>query len=165
MAGNKNSGRRPQPTALKVLRGNPGKRKLNPDEPTPPPGDVVKPLTLSTPAAAVWDRLAPMAIAMRTLTSVDGTAFGMLCEVQATLEWAAGRKDPPPRNSGERPSQWVRRSHARLTAAIKIEKDFAPIIRPYYALFGLEPVSRSRIQVPKQHDETPATSKWAGVLK
>ena len=31
--GNWNSGRRPQPTALKVLRGNPGKRPLNVDEP------------------------------------------------------------------------------------------------------------------------------------
>jgi phage terminase small subunit len=162
--GNRNSGRRPQPTALKLLRGNPGKRPLNPDEPTPPPGDVVKPTTLSTAAAEVWDRLAPMAIAMRTLTAADGTAFAMLCELQATLEWAAGRKDPPPRNPGERPYLWVRRSLARLTAAIKVEKDFAPIIRPYYALFGLEPVSRSRIQVPKK-DETPVASKWTGFLK
>jgi len=164
MAGNANSGRRPQSTALKVLRGNPGKRPLNPDEPTPPPGDVEKPATLSTPAAAVWDRLAPLAIAMRTLTRADVTAFAMLCELQATLEWAAGRKDPPPRNKGERPSLWVKRSHARLAAAIKIEKDFASIIRPYYALFGLEPVSRAKIHVPTP-TEAPVVSKWAGAIK
>jgi phage terminase small subunit len=162
--GNRNSGRRPQPTALKVLRGNPGKRPLNADEPTPPPGDVEKPTTLSTPAAAVWDRLAPIAIAMRTLTRADVTAFAMCCELQATLEWAAGRKDAPPRAKGERPAVWVRRCHARLAAAIKIEKDFAPIIRPYYALFGLEPVSRAKIQVPKTAD-APIASKWTGILK
>jgi len=34
MAGNWNSGRRPQATALKMLRGNPGKRRLAP-EPAP----------------------------------------------------------------------------------------------------------------------------------
>jgi phage terminase small subunit len=162
--GNRNSGRRPQPTALKVLRGNPGKRPLNTDEPTPPAGDVVKPTTLSTPAGEVWDRLAPMAIAMGTLTRADVTAFAMLCELQATLEWAAGRKDPPLREPGERPYRWVRRCHERLAAAMKIEKDFAPIIRPYYALFGLEPVSRAKIQVPKKA-ETPVVSKWAGALK
>ncbi len=161
--GNKNSGRRPQPTALKVLRGNPGQRKLNEDEPIPPAGDVVKPATLSTPAAAVWDRLAPLAIAMRTLTAADGTAFAMLCELQATLEWAAGRKDPPPRTRGERPGAWVRRSHARLAAAIKIEKDFAPIIRPYYEYFGLTPQSRARIHVPKT--DAPIVSKWTGILR
>jgi phage terminase small subunit len=162
--GNKNSGRRPQPTALKVLRGNPGKRPLNADEPQPPPGDVVKPSTLSRPAADVWDRIAPLAIAMGTLTRADGTAFAMLCELQATLEWAAGRKDPPPRTPGERQYIWVRRCHERLAAAIKIEKDFASIIRPYYALFGLEPVSRAKIQVPKKA-EAPVVSKWAGALK
>jgi len=162
--GNRNSGRRPQPTALKVLRGNPGKRPLNADEPTPPPGAVEKPATLSTPAAAVWDRLAPGAIAMGTLTRVDATAFALLCELQATLEWAAGRKDPPPRAERERPSAWVRRSHARLAAAMKIEKDFAPIIRPYYEFFGLTPQSRARIHVPKK-DAAPVVSKWAGALR
>jgi phage terminase small subunit len=162
--GNRNSGRRPQPTALKVLRGNPGKRPLNTDEPTPPPGDVEKPSTLSRPAADIWDRLVPLAIAMKTVTRADATAFAMLCELQATLEWAAGRKDPPPRNPRESKGRWVRRSHERLAAAIKIEKDFAPIIRPYYALFGLEPVSRAKIHVP-QPAEPAAPSKWAGVLK
>ena len=30
-------GRKPKPTALKELEGNPGKRSLNPSEPKPPP--------------------------------------------------------------------------------------------------------------------------------
>ena len=164
MGGNRNSGRHPQPTALKLLRGNPGKRKLNTDEPIPPVGDVEKPPTLSTPAGDVWDRLAPIATAMGTLTRADVAAFALLCELQATLEWAAGRKDPPPREPREGERRWIRRCHERLAAAIKLEKDFASIIRPYYALFGLEPVSRARIQVPKKQAETPVVSKWAGAL-
>ena len=31
-------GRRPKPTALKLIEGNPGKRPLPRDEPTPPVG-------------------------------------------------------------------------------------------------------------------------------
>jgi phage terminase small subunit len=148
MAGNKNSGRRPQPTALKILRGNPGKRALNALEPVPPTGAISMPRTLSTSARRVWRRLAPIAIAMRTLTRADVTAFAMLCELQATLERAALRKN---------------RAKTFLSA-IAIERAFAPIIRPYYALFGLEPVSRARIQVPTKAEPEPV-SKWAGALK
>ena len=44
-------GRKPKPTAVKERQGNPGKRKLNKDEPqfsefdehTPPPDDLVDP--------------------------------------------------------------------------------------------------------------------------
>src|SRR5438128_8405580 len=139
--GYENSGRRPQPTALKVLRGNPGKRKPNPAEPIPPSGEVQKPL-MSTKAGEIWDRLAPIATAMGTLTVADVTAFRTLCELQATLELASAQKDAP----------------VTLAAAMKIEKEFAPIVRPYYALFGLDPVSRTRIQVPKKTAEP--ISKW-----
>jgi hypothetical protein len=165
--GNPNSGRRPQPTALKVLRGNPGKRKLNQQEPVPPAGPIVKP-TLSIGAGLVWDRLAPIATAMGTLTAADVTAFATLCELQATLEAAGTRKDPvaPPADVID-PAEIaaaLERVAVILADAIKTEKDFAPIIRPYYALFGLDPVSRAKIQVAKPVD-TPIVSKWQGLLK
>jgi hypothetical protein len=37
-------------------------------------------------------------------------------------------------------------------------------LRPWVALFGLEPVSRARISVPKKAVDEPV-SKWAGALK
>ena len=36
------AGRKPKPTAVKKLEGNPGKRKLNSKEPVPAKGVVVK---------------------------------------------------------------------------------------------------------------------------
>jgi hypothetical protein len=45
---------------------------------------------------------------------------------------------------------------------MKLERDTAATLRPYYALFGLEPVSRARVSVPKT--DAPA-SKWAGTLR
>ena len=39
-------GRKPKPTALKVLEGNPGKRPLNDREPVPPKGTLKCPAWL-----------------------------------------------------------------------------------------------------------------------
>jgi phage terminase small subunit len=140
--GNQNSGPRPKPTALKVLRGVARKDRLNPAEPLPPAGDVVQPVELSRPAVKVWQELAPICLAMRTLTTADVRPFATLCELQATFMAAARRKgtkafDP------------------------RLERETAIALRPYYALFGLEPVSRARLVVPKVAAE-PA-SKWAGL--
>ncbi len=141
--GYENSGRRPQPSALRVLRGNPGKRKPNPREPTPPAGEVTKPADLSPAATVFWDELAPVALAMRTLTRADVRPFATLCELQATFTAA---------------------TKAKGTEAFdaRLERDTAAVLRPYYALFGLEPVSRARLVVPKK-DEAEPVSKWAGL--
>jgi phage terminase small subunit len=141
--GYENSGRRPQPTALKVLRGNPGKRKLNENEPQPPKGDVVKP-TLSEHASKVWDELAPICLAMKTLTIADVRPLATLCELVATF-------DANVRLKGTDDFDW------------RVEKDIAGSMRQYFDLFGLNPIARAKISVPKA-DEQPA-SKWAGVLK
>src|SRR5688572_22964262 len=91
--GNKNSGRRPQPTALKVLRGNPGQRPLNDAEPRPPAGEARPPASLSRIAASVWAEIAPACVAMGTLTPADVTAFATLCELEATRRMASSQKD------------------------------------------------------------------------
>ena len=36
-----------------------------------------------------------------------------------------------------------------LHGALGLELKYAPVIRPYYEKFGLEPVGRARISVPK----------------
>jgi hypothetical protein len=161
--GNQNSGRRPAPTALTVLRGNPSKKKLNENEVRPPSGEVVKP-ALSSMASVVWDELAPICLAMRTLTPADVRVFATLCELQATLQAASAQKDagwfapfslrPEDTSDPESPMVVV------VDAVLKLERETAAALRPYYALFGLEPVSRARISVPK--DEP--ISKWADAL-
>ena len=51
-------GRKPKPTALKVLEGNPGKRPLNDREPVPPKGTLKCPAWLLPEAKKEWKRLA-----------------------------------------------------------------------------------------------------------
>lgn len=158
--GNANSGRRPKPHALKVLQGITRQDRLNPDQPQPPSGDVVKP-PMSRVAGAVWDRLAPIAIAMGTLTPADVEVFRTLCRLQATLDLADAQKDAPEFAPFTVSEDYNGADKVGLHAAIKLEKEFATTIRPYYALFGLEPVGRSRIRVPKADEPQ---SKWAGKL-
>src|SRR5688572_4230580 len=90
--GYENSGRRPAPTALTVLRGNPSHKKLNENEVRPPAGEVVKPEGLSPGASVVWDELAPICTAMGTLTRADVRPFKSLCELQATMQETAEAK-------------------------------------------------------------------------
>jgi len=139
--GVRGSGRKPLPTALKVLRGERRSARLNHQEPRPPGGAVHKPSGLSRGAARVWDEFAPIARDMHTLTAADVAAFAVLCELQAMFEQLAARKG----------SQRERDALRRLAAAL----------RPYYGLFGLEPSSRSRIHVATA--EKPV-SKWDGLL-
>jgi hypothetical protein len=73
------------PTVLKMMRGNPGQRKLNINEPRPPLGDVAKPAGLSSQAVVIWNELAPICQAMGTLTAADLRPFASLCELQATF--------------------------------------------------------------------------------
>ena len=151
---------------MTVLRGNPSKKPLNKLEPMPPVGEVVKPEGLSPQASAVWDELAPVCLAMGTLTTADVRVFGTMCELQATMQEASaakGRKKlfnlaSQDSSDPESPLEVV------IDSVLKLERETATALRPYYALFGLEPVSRARIQVPKRKAEEPV-SKWAGVLK
>ena len=50
------TGRKPKPTALKKLEGNPGKRPLNTMEPTPPNVSIHCPQYLLPDARKEWKR-------------------------------------------------------------------------------------------------------------
>ena len=147
--GNRNSGRRPKPTALKVLQGNPGQRKLNEAEPKPPVGEVVPPAATSKAALVIWERLAPVAKAMGTLTTADVWAFKTLCELQASMDMASRAKDAEEFAPFTVSDDYNGAPKMGLHGALGLELKYAPVIRPYYEKFGLEPVGRARISVPK----------------
>lgn len=74
------SGPKPTPTALRELRGNPGRRPLPVNEPEPSGlEEVDPPAHLSTEAKREWRRLAPELIRLRLLTVADFAAFTGYC--------------------------------------------------------------------------------------
>src|SRR5580704_4521684 len=72
------AGRRPKPTALKVIEGNPGGRPLNPDEPKPS-GIPSCPRHLNKEARAEWHRISKELVTIGLLTSIDRAALAAYC--------------------------------------------------------------------------------------
>lgn len=77
------AGRKPKPTAVKKLEGNPGKRKLNKKEPIPAKGMPECPDWLLPEAKKEWERLADLMNQMGVLTEVDMAAFAAYCQSYA----------------------------------------------------------------------------------
>src|SRR5712671_6086133 len=72
-------GRRPKPTRIKVLTGNPGKRPLNTAEPIPDAAIPECPIQLGPVAKAEWDRLVKELAPLRILTHLDRAALASYC--------------------------------------------------------------------------------------
>jgi P27 family predicted phage terminase small subunit len=82
-------GTKPTPTVLKILQGNPGRRRLNTREPTPAPADPQRPPPewMDDAAKAEWVRVAPMLARNGLLTEMDVDALSCYC--QAWCTWRA----------------------------------------------------------------------------
>src|SRR5262249_24350311 len=80
-------GRRPIPTVLKLIRGNPGKQRLPQGEAEPrPPDDIPPPPSFLTGyAEEEWRRLAPELFYLKLLTPIDTTTLSAYC--QAYKRW------------------------------------------------------------------------------
>ena len=77
------AGRRPKPTKLKLLQGNPGKRKIPDDEPEPEVCVPDPPEHLSEAAREHWQQVATELADAGILTRIDRDALGLYCEAYA----------------------------------------------------------------------------------
>jgi phage terminase small subunit len=75
-------GRRPIPTVLKLIRGNPGKERLPQGEAEPQrPDDIPPPPPFLTGHAAdEWRRLAPELYYLKLLTAIDTNTLAAYCQ-------------------------------------------------------------------------------------
>lgn len=87
-------GRPPKPTALKVIQGNPGKRKLAKNQPAPEAlaEAPAAPEWLGAHARSIWERVVPWLVKSRILTDTDlhnlevfATAYQRWREAQADI--------------------------------------------------------------------------------
>ena len=83
-------GRKPKPTALKELEGNPGKRQLNINEPKPLAKAPSCPKWLGLEAKKEWRRLSKKMEQIGILTEIDMAAFAGYC--QAYARWKAAEE-------------------------------------------------------------------------
>ena len=132
-------GRKPKPTALKVLEGNPGKRPLNGREPVPPRATLKCPAWLLPEAKREWKRLAPALEAMGVLTMADLTAFEGYC--QAYARWKEAEAFITQHGSiFQTPSGYVQQ-----VPQVSIAQQNLKIMQSFCSEFGLTPATRARI--------------------
>jgi P27 family predicted phage terminase small subunit len=78
--------RRKEPTTLKLLRGNPGKKKLGPPEPAPDIGIPKIPRHLTRTARKEWRRIVPLLFENGLVTLIDMAALAGYCQSFARME-------------------------------------------------------------------------------
>lgn len=83
------AGRKPKPTAVKKLEGNPGKRKLNTKEPMPGNGMPDCPKWLLPEAKEEWNRLCKKLNQMGVLTDIDSNANTNVSMMGETFKYCA----------------------------------------------------------------------------
>ncbi len=132
-------GRKPKPTALKVLAGTPGTRPLNDREPVPPRATLKCPAWLLPEAKKEWKRLAPALEAMGVLTMADLTAFEGYC--QAYARWKEAEAFITQHGSiFQTPSGYVQQ-----VPQVSIAQQNLKIMQSFCSEFGLTPATRARI--------------------
>jgi P27 family predicted phage terminase small subunit len=72
-------GPRPEPTIIKMAKGNPGKRPLNKSEPKPPSDDITPPEWVTGVARSKWDEVVPKLIGMGVMTNADIDTIARYC--------------------------------------------------------------------------------------
>jgi P27 family predicted phage terminase small subunit len=154
-------GRKPKPTHLKLLDGNPGKRKTNAAEPRPALRAPTCPSHLCPSAKAEWKRLASQLVILRILTDLDRAALAAYC--QAYGRWVeAERKLTETPMLLKMPSGYVQQNPWLTIANKQLE-----LMHKYLSEFGLSPVSRSRVSVKPNLGPKPwefGQSRFAGLL-
>jgi len=139
-------GRRPKPTRMKVLTGNPGKRRLNEDEPQPAPAIPDCPDELGPVARAEWNRLVAQLASLRILTHLDRAALAAYCgayalwaeSTAAIQQYGAMVKSPT--------------GYPIQSPYVSIANRQAEIMMRIASEFGFTPASRSRISIPSERE-------------
>ena len=149
--GGTNSGRRPEPTALKLLKGNPGHRPLPQAEPRP--REVVPPMPgwMEMEGQREWERIVPeLARIPGLLTVVDMSVLAGYC--QSYARWQQYEKTitlagPIYSTTFIRPDggeEKVLKANPAVMMAAK-EKES---MRRFAIELGFSPSARGRIHVP-----------------
>lgn len=147
------SGRRPKPTALKKLQGNPGKRKLNDREPKAKPGDPDMPRGLSAAAAEEWHAIVPELREMGILTKIDGKALAAYCH--AFARWMEAEQEIARVGIVVQEPIWDPHTSRLLgvkfkkNPAVTISETAQKIMKSFLVEFGMTPSSRSRVRIEK----------------
>ena len=136
-------GRKPTPTKLKELAGNPGHRALNSSEPEPPvpARPPYAPRFLNEDGKKEWRRVVGILMDLGLYTELDRAALTMYC--QAYGRWVQAERILATQDLVLVGSEGGMYQNPMLHVANKAWEQMRKIL----AEFGLSPSSRSRLQL------------------
>jgi P27 family predicted phage terminase small subunit len=142
-------GRKPIPTQLKIVRGNPGKKALPKGEPLPDASMPSPPDFLEGYALEVWQSLAPKLSQAGILTAVDGMTLAVYC--QACQNWREARQVL--KVEGNRVSS--PNGYEIAHPCVSMEKQAFETMRQYATELGLSPAARPRLSKGEAKPDDP----------
>jgi P27 family predicted phage terminase small subunit len=145
-------GRKPKPSAVKELAGNPGKRTLNKKEPKPETKIPSCPNHLTGTARQEWTRVTKELQSLGVITLVDRATLAVYCTAYKDYVEAEGKIKKEGAviisdKGGMYQNPWMAIKKRSMDQMVK-----------FAAEFGMTPSSRSRIKVdtPSEEDEMAA---------
>ena len=142
-------GPKPQPTKLKLLRGNPGKRPLNENEADAGDKMPKPPKHLSPAALKQWKIVAPQLNEIGLLAKLDGPAMEMYCVAYGN--WA----DAQEKIQKYGPLVKARSGFLQQSPYMQIANKAFEQMHKMIGEFGMSPSSRSGIAVEKDPQDKP----------
>lgn len=147
-------GRKPKPTNLKILQGNPGRRPINANEPTFPALESDCPKHLGPIAAIEWARVRDLFKVQNIFTEADRAALSAYCVCYG---------------------RWVEaEDHVRATGMMVKSPSGYPMQNPWLSIankafqqlnklmpeFGMTPSSRSRVKTLPEPPKAKGAAKF-----
>lgn len=142
-------GRKPKPTAIKEMEGNPGKRALNKKEPKPDKQIPTCPDHLKGVARQEWERITQELFALGIISKLDRASLAICCTAYADYVKACEKLE----TEGEVIISDKGGAYQNPWMAIK-KRSMDQVVK-FYAEFGMTPSGRSRVKVdmPDEEDE------------
>lgn len=140
-------GRKPKPTAEKVLEGNPGKRSLNTAEPKPEKKAPRCSSWLEDEAKKEWKRMCKQLEQLGILTEIDMAAFAGYC--QAYARWKEAEEFITQHGTIVKTSS----GYWQQVPQVSIAQTYLKIMNKFCEQFGLTPSARSRIVADTAEDK------------
>jgi P27 family predicted phage terminase small subunit len=157
-------GRKATPTKLKILEGNPGKKKINKNEPQPETGIPAMPTWLEAFPAAVeeWKRESVILEAIGVMTVADAGVLAMRCYAASQIQEMAldiereGRVVYQMKMDSLGNELQDAKTNPKATQIAKLIVEY----RQLGSLLGLDPASRTKLEVTGKKPE----SKFQGLI-
>ncbi len=155
-------GRKPKPTHLKIVTGNPGLRPLPKNEPQLPPDLPPMPDHLHGEAVAEWKRVSVDLYNAGILTKIDRAALAAYCQSYGRWHKAESAILEMEKVDTKTGGLMIKTTNGNVIQNPLVgtaNKAMADLVK-YSEQFGMTPSARSRIDVERKDNQADSTSKF-----